>query len=173
MTPEEFMTLSMEEKLETVNSVLQNEQKDHLKNVSEKVGIPYNFFTKLMRDNGNYHYSQSNKRYEKLLSLEEYEAYLQSQPQTNHASSQALQFIEEHLDELKALLHAQENQLILDPKVYDQSCETSNKSLQLNMDIFKEFSKFISTHYPHYRQRDLLSQSLLDFIRRYQKAPTE
>ncbi|MFB6465427.1 hypothetical protein ACE38V_01285 [Cytobacillus sp. Hz8] len=72
MTSEEFMSLSMKDKLKTVNKMLEKEEKDHLKNFSEKVGIPYSDFTKIMMDN-DYQYNQTSKKYEKLMSLEEYE----------------------------------------------------------------------------------------------------
>jgi|SRR5690625_164863 len=173
MTPEKFMNLPMKKKLETVNQLLEKETKDHLKNVSEKLGLPYNTFTKMMRDNGNFHYNQSIKRYEKLMSLEDYEKYLQLQSITNHGSNEALKFVEDHLDDLRSLLGTDEKQLVLDPKVYDLTTKTGNKSLQLNLEIFEAFSRFIATEFPHYRQRDLLSQSLLEFIRKYQKAPSE
>lgn len=172
MTSKEFMNLPMHKKLEVTNELLKKQTKDHLKNVSEELGIPYNAFTREMRQNGEFHYNQSSKRYEKLMSLEEYEKYLKLQPSANHDSNETLEFIEAHLEELKSLLDIKEKELILDRKVYDPTSEYANKSLQLNIDVYKEFSEFINAEFPHFRQRDLLSQSLLDFIKNYQKAPS-
>lgn len=66
MNPDKFMNLPMKEKLNLVNKMLEKEEKDHLKNVSEKIGIPYSAFTKTMRDNGNFQYNQTTKKYENL-----------------------------------------------------------------------------------------------------------
>lgn len=173
MNPEEFMSLSMNEKLKTVNKMLKREEKDHLKNVSEKVGIPYSAFTKIMRDNGNYQYNQTSKRYEKLMSLEEFEQYLHIGTNKVKESNLTLSFLEEHLDELKKLLMIHQNQLILDPEVYDSSCKTASKSFQVNLNIYDQFTELCSIHFPHLRQKDLISQCLLDFVRKYQKTPTE
>lgn len=173
MKAKEFMNLPMEKKLEIVNEMLEKEEKDHLKNVSRKLKIPYNTFTKLMRSNGNYHYNQTSKKYEKLMSLEEYESYRKLQLQTKQNSSEALMFIEENLDELKRLLHDHQNQLIIDPIVYNPSSKTINKSFQVNADIYNRFAELCATQFPHLRQRDLISMSLLDFTRRFQNAPTD
>ncbi|WP_337017270.1 hypothetical protein [Oceanobacillus massiliensis] len=173
MNEDEFMSLSMKEKLKTVNKMLEEEDKDHLKNVSERVGLSYSVFTKTMRDNGNYQYNQTSKKYEKLMSLQEYERYLQFGANDEDKSNETLNFLEEHLDELKNLLVVHQNRLILDPEVYDPSCKTASKSFQVNLDIFDQFTEICSTQFPHLRQRDLVSQSLLDFVRKYQKTHSE
>lgn len=167
------MNLIMQGKLETANQLLKMETKDHKGSLSKKLGISYNNFYKIMWDNGNYHYYQSNRRYEKLMSLDEYESYLKLQSHTKHDPNKALQFIKEHLDELKTMLNSQGKQLILEAKVYNLTSKTGYNSLRLNLEIFVEFSKFISLQFPHYRQRKLLSQSLLEFTRKYENAPSE
>jgi hypothetical protein len=140
-----------------------------LKNVSEMVGIPYPAFTKMMRDNGNYQYNQTSKQYEKIMSLDEYNQYLQMRKVEVKESNEALAFLEEHLNELKKLLITHQDQLILDSKVYDPSCKTASKSFQVNTTIFEQFTELCSTQFPHLRQRDLVSQCLLDFVRKYKK----
>ena len=171
MNPEKFMSLSMNEKLKTVNKMLEKEEKDHLKIVSEKVGIPYAAFTKIMRDNGNYQYNQTTKKYEKLMSLEEYGQYLQSGANKKEESyeNETLTFLEEHLNQLKELLVINHEHLILDPEIYDPSCKITSKSFQVNMDIYDQFTELCSVQFPHLRQRDIMSQCLLNFVRKYQK----
>jgi len=173
MDSEKFMNLSMKEKVKTINKMLEMEDKDHLKNVSKKVGIPYSAFTKIMRNNGDFQFNQTSKRYEKLMSLEEYEQYLQLGNSGIEESDEALNFLVNHLDELKQLLRVNQSQLILDTEVYDPSSKTSNKSFQVNMTIFEQFTEVCSTQFPHLRQRDLISQSLLDFVQKYQKTRHE
>lgn len=169
MDTNNFMDLSMNEKLKTVNKMLAKEDKEHLKNVSQRLSIPYSAFTKIMRDNGNYQYNQTSKRYEKLMDLTEYELYIGLKKGHNDSPNNTLHFLEEHLDELKQLLIIHKNQLILDPKVYDLACKTSSKSFQVNMNIYDQFTDLCSTRFPHLRQRDLVSQCLLDFVQKYGK----
>ncbi|MER3119180.1 hypothetical protein [Bacillus subtilis] len=116
MNPDKFMNSPIIEKLNLVNKMLEKEEKDHLKNVSEKIGIPYSAFIKIMRDNGNFQYNQTTKKYEKLMGLEEYEKYLQFEDNTEEKADEALKFLKEHLEDLKKLLEIHHNQLILDPK---------------------------------------------------------
>ncbi|WP_077318169.1 hypothetical protein [Virgibacillus proomii] len=175
MTTEEFMGLSMNDKVRTVNKMLEKEEKDHLKKVSEKIGIPYSAFTKLMRDNGNFQYNQTTKKYEKLMSLEEYEVYIDSVEKLDKSEkpNETLRFIEDHLGEIKRLLGDHENQLIINPIVYNPASKTINKSFQVNADIYNQFSKLCTRQFPHLRQRDIISMSLLEFIRKYEEAPSE
>jgi len=173
MNTDEFMNLSMNEKLKTINKMLEKEDKDHLKNVSAKIGIRYSIFTKIMRDNGNYQYNQTSKRYEKLMSLDDYEKYLQNSTNTAKNTNETLDFLSEHLEDLKNLLLTNQSQLILDTKVYDTSSKTLNKSLQVNADIYKRFTELCATEFPHLRQKDLVSQCLLDFIQKYQKSHSD
>lgn len=168
MNADQFMALSMNEKLKNVNKMLEKETKDHLKNVSEKLGISYSALAKIMRDSGNYQYNQTSKRYDRLMSLEEYEEFRQSTMYDNGITNEGLKFIEVHLDDLKELLWIHQNQLTLDPEIYDPSSKTINKSFQVNADVFKGFSELCSTQFPHLRQKDLLSQCLLDFTKKYE-----
>lgn len=107
MTQEEFMNLDDIKRVEISNRILSNETESHLKNIAKKLNFTYNFFTKVMR-RGDFQNNQTNKRYEKLLTLEEYEKYHQVMSSTKHYSNEALTFIEGHLDELKSLLARQE-----------------------------------------------------------------
>lgn len=169
MNNEEFMNLSMKKKLEVVNKMLQTEKDDHLKNVSIKLDIPYPAFTKLMRDDGNYQFNQSSKIYEKIVSLEEYDQLIQLKSNSNEYSNEALKFLSENLNDIKKLLFQKEHQLILDPLVYDVKSKTTNKSIQVNTEIYNQFTELCSNQFPHLRQKDLISQCLLDFINAYKK----
>lgn len=175
MKAEEFLSLPMKDKLKFVNEMLEKETKDHLKNTSQRLGISYNSFTKIMRDNGNYQYNQTSKQYEKLMSLEEYEKYLDSTVNTiaGHTSNETLQFLEEHMDELKRLLENHANHLMLDPMVYDPSSKTATKTFQVNANVYNQFAELCTTQFPHLRQKDIVSMSLLEFCRKYQKSPSE
>lgn len=169
MKTQEFNILPIKEKLEIVNKMLQQESKDHLKNVSLKLDIPYSAFTKIMRDDGNYQFNQTSKTYEKIISLEEYEQLLQSKSNNNKDIDEILTFLSENLNELKELLSCNQYELVLNSKVYDVNSKSTNKSIQVNLEIYNQFTELCSTKFPHLRQKDLISQCLFDFIQKYQK----
>lgn len=169
MNAPEFNILPIKEKLEIVNKMLQQESKDHLKNVSLKLDIPYAAFTKIMRDDGNYQFNQTSKTYEKIISLEEYEHLLQSKSHKVEDTDEILAFLSENLNELKELLSCNQYELVLNPKIYDVNSKSANKSIQVNLEIYNQFTELCSKKYPHLRQKDLISQCLFDFIQKYQK----
>lgn len=168
MNTEDFMGLSMIDKVELVNQMLVKESDFHLKRVAQKLNLSYSTFTKVMRDNASFQFNQTTKSYEKLMTLKEYKEYLGSRTNKN-TQNESIRFLEEHLEEIKTLLDLHANHLVLSPEVYDPSCKTVNKSFQVNVEIYNQFAELCSTKFPHLRQRDLLSQCLLDFLRRYEK----
>lgn len=167
MDTQKFMSLSMLEKVEVVNKMLGEETENHLKNVAKNLGLSPSTFSKIMRDNSSYQYNQTSKRYDRLLTLDEYKQYLQSESNTDK-TQESIQFVSNHIDELKQLLQAYSNQLILNPKVYNPNSKTITKTVQVNADIYEEFTNLWATHYPHLRLRDIISQCLLDFTKTYQ-----
>ncbi|MGG3772951.1 hypothetical protein [Heyndrickxia faecalis] len=174
MDTQDFMKLSSLERVELVNRMLENEQENHLEKVATKLGLKTSTFSKIMRDNASYQYNQTSKRYDRILTIDEYKRYLESGANVNK-SDESLQFVSEHLDELKKLLSAHQNQLVLEPEIYDPNGKSLTKTLQMNAAIYERFSKLCATQFPHYRTRDLFSKCMLDFIRTYEpkKTPNE
>ncbi|MBO1910918.1 hypothetical protein J4G37_39770, partial [Microvirga sp. 3-52] len=140
MNTEDFMNLSMIDKVEIVNQMLANEKENHLKEVAQKLNLSYSTFTKIMRDQGNYQFNQTSKSYEKLMILREYKEYLRTKTNKG-AQNESIQFLEDHLEEIKTLLDVHANNLVLAPEVYDPSCKTINKSFQVNEEIYNQFSE--------------------------------
>lgn len=176
MDTQDFMKLSSLEKVELVNQMLENEQENHLENIANKLGLKASTFSKIMRDNASYQYNQTSKRYDRILTLDEYKRYLESSGANVNKSDESLQFITDHLDDLKSLLNAHGNQLILEPEIYDPNSKSVTKTFQVNAAIYDQFSKLCATLYHHLRTRDLFSKCMLDFIRSYgeqKKTPDE
>lgn len=169
MDTQKFMSLSSLEKVELVNKMLK-ENDFLLKNVSSKLGLSESTLSKVIRGNSCYQFNKSSKQYERIMPIEEYKKYLQSGANEDKME-ESLQFVAEHLEELKGLLHTHETQLILEPEIYDPSSKTITRSIQVNEDIYKEFSDLYSSRFQHIRLREIYSKCLLDFIRTYQ--PTE
>src|SRR5690606_37870869 len=98
----------------------------------------------------------------------EYKKYLQSGSDEDKME-ETLQFLGEHLEELKGLLHANKTQLILEPEIYDSSSTTITRTIQVNEDIYKTFSDLYSSRFSHIRLREIYSKCLLDFIKSYKQ----
>lgn len=170
MNTNEFMNLSTLDKVELVNKMLKKEEKDHLKNVASKLGLSESTFSKTMRDNATYQYNKTTKQYDRIMPIEEYKNYLQTS--TNEDKTEdALQFVGEHLEELKKIVHEYKSHLALEPEIYDPNSKTITKSIQVNDEIFQRFSVLHSSKYSHLRLRDIFSKCLLDFINTYQPEP--
>lgn len=167
MTIQDFHNATPEDKINLVNNLLRKEKVDHLKNVAAKLDLTTSQFSKIMRHSGEYQYNQTTKQYDKLLTIDEYRKIAKVSENGRQNQNQVLSFLTEHFDEIKVLLQTQKEQLSLDPQVYSPDSETIVKSIQLNADIYNQFSELHSQKYPHYRLRDVFSQCLVDFINKY------
>lgn len=171
MDTQKFMSLSSLEKVEIVNRMLKEVEKDHLKNVASKLGFSESTFSKIMRNNASYQYNKTSKQYDRILPIEEYKQYLQSSSNEDK-TEETLQFVAEHIEELKQLLHTYKNQLILEQEIYDPNSKTITRTIQVNEDIYKQFSDLYSSRFSHIRLREVYSKCLLDFIKTYQPKMT-
>lgn len=165
MDTQRFLDLSPEEKVEVVNDMLLQENDNHLKNVAEKLGMSASSFSKTMRDNDKYQYNQKNKKYFRLLTVEEYKQM--AKKPSKHAYDEALQFLTNHLEDLELLLNQFQTSFQLEPQVYQHDSKTVTKSFQINKDIYDCFIHICQTRLPHLRQKDIISQCLLTFCNRY------
>ncbi|MGN8842991.1 hypothetical protein ACTNDN_09235 [Niallia sp. HCP3S3_B10] len=170
MDTQKFMSLSSLEKVELVNKMLK-ENDFLLKVVSSKLGLPESTLSKVIRGNSCYQFNKTSKQYERIMPIEEYKKYLQTGANEDKME-ESLQFVAEHLEELKRLLHSNETQLILEPEIYDSSSKTITRTIQVNEDIFKAFSDLYSSRFQHIRLREIYSKCLLDFIKTYQPKKT-
>lgn len=164
---DEFQKMNFVERAEYVNSILAETQ--DLRAACDELELNYGSFCKEMRA-GGYTFNQSRKQYEKTLSIEEYKKI---QQHINHSedSSDVIQFITEHFDELKELLRIHTDQLVLNPTVYDPSIDMVTKTFQINSHIFKEFSDLCATKFGHLQTRHIFSQCLHEFIEKYKEKP--
>ncbi|MCM3443729.1 hypothetical protein [Metabacillus halosaccharovorans] len=171
MDTQKFMNLSALERVELANKMLSEETNDHLKNVASKLGLSESTFSKIMRDNASYQFNKTSKQYDRIMPIEEYKKYLQSGSNENKME-ETLQFVAEHLEELKGLLHAHENELILESEIYDPSSKTITRTIQVNESVYQQFSDLYSSRFSHIRLREIYSKCLLDFIKTYQTKKT-
>ena len=164
MDQQRLMKMEPMERVVYVNTLLQKETSNHLKNVAKKLGMSPSTFSKLMRE-GNFQYNQADKLYYKLVPLEEYKEIKTS---SSHTTTDLMDFLSENIDELKELLNYTRTQPIINPVVYSLESETKIKSIQINEEIYQRFTTLQSRKFPHLRLNMLFSQSLLDFIEKYE-----
>ncbi|EST52221.1 hypothetical protein T458_26895 [Brevibacillus panacihumi W25] len=79
-----------------------------------------------------------------------------------------LRFLCENIDVLKRLINSEHRPpLTLDKQIYSNDASFSNKSIKMNEEVYKKFTKHCNEQYPQFRLQDLIAQSLLDFIEKY------
>lgn len=166
----EFQEMPLLERAEFINKLLLGYDEDPLRKVAEAVNMKYSAFCKEMR-RGGFAYSQGKRQYEKTLSLDE-DKDVQTSVPSRSGNDEAMQFIAEHLNEIKELLNIHDAQLVLDPKVYDPKSKSVTKSLIVNKEIYEEFSNLCMTRFPHLRLKDIVSNCLYNFIKQHEKTPS-
>lgn len=162
MDKDNFFTITSKKRVEEVNILL---KKYELKEVAERIGIPYSTFTKQMRI-GDYFYHQTDKQYYPFVRSESERVRVE---ENNHADE--IEFIKRNMEVLSNLIQSfQSNSLLLlDEQVYSKKANYENKNIKMNKDIYKSFSTFCELQYPHFKMQDLTAQALLDFMNKYQK----
>ncbi|HDT6574879.1 hypothetical protein [Bacillus mycoides] len=160
---EEFFALDVEDRVRLVNKMLEEEDKDALKNVAKRLNVNYSTFTKTMQQ-GNYIYVKRRNQYFKFIDTEEAKGEVNS-----IKFEEELQFLREHMDKLKTVLHISESVLILDEEVYAKDIPMVVKSVKVNEKIYNRFAELCEERFNHLKMKDLISQALLDFYIKYKK----
>ncbi|MGX1447697.1 hypothetical protein ACUXOD_001445 [Bacillus sp. 153480037-1] len=158
MNREEFITLSPERRVAEVNHLL---KKHTLREIAAILKFAYSTFTTEIRNNGEYQYNKKSKQYVKANMV----------GHNKEVNSETITFIDENKVILKRLIemYQSNNLLLLDEQVYSKKATFENKSIKMNKDIYKDFSEFADTHYPHLKVQDLIAQAILDFMERYKR----
>lgn len=157
---EQFYNTTPDKRVVIINEMLKNSS---LKEVAKQIGVPESSFSKEMI-RGDYVYIKRDNQYYKFIRNE-------NMISNNHQPYQdAINFIEQNIDELKALIRQREdirNMLILDEQVYSKKAKYTNKSIKMNSEVYDKFGKFCAEKYPFLTIQDLVAQALIDFINRY------
>lgn len=160
MNKELFFNLTPAKRVVEVNKML----KEHdLKTVSEMIGISSSTLSKEMRV-GDYLYHQADKQYYPFVrsEAERIKAQEQSEDDEFLFISENMNILQEIIDEFKG-----ERYLQLDKNIYAKNAKFFNKSIKMNSDIYKDFSDFCNSNYPHLKMQDIIAQALLDAMKHY------
>lgn len=151
---------------EKINALLENSD---LRGVSQMLDIPYSTFTKEMQK-GDYVYIARENKYFKFIRNKNDYVSSKSYIKGTEDYTEELAFLKENLEMLKKLVaNSEENKmLILDKAIYDTKAKFVNKNLKVNEAIYEKFSKLCESQFPHLKIQDIIAQSLLDFINKYQ-----
>ncbi len=158
---EEFFALDVEDRVRLVNKMLEEEDKDALKNVAKRLNVNYSTFTKTMQQ-GNYIYVKRRNQYFKFIDTEETKGEVNS-----IKFEEELQFLREHMGKLKTVLQISESVLILDEEVYAKDIPMVVKSVKVNEKIYNRFAELCEERFNHLKMKDLISKALLDFCEKY------
>lgn len=153
----DFFTISTDERLEYINSLLGKYEKDNLKNVSEEIKIDYNLLCREMSKD-DLVYIKRDRKYYKILK----DDTALTSPISNY--NKELQFLRDNFDTLKGLLTYNLKPFTLDKRVYSSTEKTINKNIKVNQDIYDDFISICSQQFSYLKIQDIISQCLLNFI---------
>lgn len=161
LNKEQFYNTEPDARVVIINEMLKNSS---LKEVAKNIGVPESSFSKEMT-NGDYVYIKRDNQYYKFLRDKSMIS------QSHQQSQEVICFLEQNIEVLKAIIRNHDNiknMLILDEQVYSQKAKYMNKSIKMNSDVYNKFVTFCKDKYPYLALQDLVAQSLLDFINRYE-----
>lgn len=161
MDREQFYNTNPDVRVGIINEMLKN---NSLKEVAKQIGVPESSFSKEMTS-GDYVYIKRDNQYYK---------FIRDKNMISHGHQQSedvICFLEQNIEVLKSIIKDHENiknMLILDEQVYSQKAKYMNKSIKMNSEVYNKFVTFCKEKYPYLAIQDLVAQSLLDFINRYE-----
>ncbi|PFR07571.1 hypothetical protein COK10_19870 [Bacillus anthracis] len=159
---EDFLNLSIEERVEFVNNMLAKEEKDALRNVAKRLNINYSTFTKIMQE-GDYIYVKRRNKYFKFIDEE--------QEEKNNTDEfeylKEVNFIREHMNDIKRILNTMQSTLILNEEIYHKDAKVSVKSIKVNEEVYSKFARLCDDKFNHLKIKDIISQALLNFYNTY------
>ncbi|MEC1722831.1 hypothetical protein [Schinkia azotoformans] len=167
MNKDRFFTMDVDKRAEEINKMLVNSD---LKGVAEALGLAYSTFTKSMQT-GDYTYIARENQYFKFIRDKELLGTMKPSDKATTGFQEELTFLKENLETLKSLVSTvnESPTLVLDKDIYNTKAKYVNKNLKLNENIYEKFSKLCENQFPHLKIQDLIAESLLEFINKYQE----
>lgn len=156
MNKQHFYEMDVHLRARKINEMLKNSS---LSEVAKKIGIPSSTFSKEMQK-GDYIYIKRENKYFRFIRDDSIA------PSGNFTtqSNEALEFLNEHLDDLKRLIKNYNSDTIqLNPKVYTDSSKVVTRSIRIRENLYKEFQSYCNSHYPYYSIHDLVAHCLVEF----------
>ncbi|WP_062515147.1 hypothetical protein [Halobacillus sp. KGW1] len=163
MNKDTFLTMTPKDRVKEVNSLLQEYD---LKEISKIIGVPSSSFSKIMRE-GDYLYHQGDKQYYPFVRSEDSRV----RHEISEDSDEFL-FVKRNREALQKLIDRfhQSGNLVLEKKIYQNDAKFINKSIRMNSEIYKDFTKFCEEHYPYMKTQDIVAQALIDAMTHYKPA---
>lgn len=167
MNKDKFFTMDVDKRVEEINKILINSD---LKGVAEALGLAYSTFTKEMQKQDFVYIARENQ-YFKFIRDKESLGNAKPSDKATIGFQEELTFIKEHLETLRNLVSTvnEKPTLVLDKEIYNTKAKYVNKNLKLNENIYEKFSKLCENQFPHLKIQDLIAESLLEFINKYQE----
>ncbi|MFR0778038.1 MAG: hypothetical protein ACLSH8_00365 [Zhenhengia sp.] len=161
MNIDNFLNLQPQQQVDCINKLLKEHSLDE---AATLLKISKSKLSAMMKE-GNFVLIKSLNQYCRYISPE---AQVSIPPCSSIKSDEALTFIEDNLDSLKALISNTSNTLNLDSRIYAKDITMSSKSFKINDAIYADFTTFCKENYSYLKLQDLFSQALLEFIQNHQ-----
>ena len=152
-----FRNLPSNERITWLNQRLKDTGKK-VEEISKEIGISSSSVSYLMKEDGC-RYSRTVKQYlpivekihDKKANQQEFLDYLLANAET----------IQKLIDESSS------KQLIFDESIYQTDDSFMSKTMKVKTNTFNDFQKLLKEKFPHFRFQDILTQALIDFIKKY------
>ena len=152
-----FRKLSSEEQVRWVNQRLQDTG-NKVEEVAKEIGISSSSLSSLMKE-GGCRFSRAMKQY---VSIEEVQ-------QNKKANQQDfLNYLLDNADVIQKIIEeSSSKQLIFDASIYQTDDTFMSKTVKIKTNTYNEFQTLLKDKFPHFRYQDMLTQAIIDFIKKY------
>ncbi|WP_394120449.1 hypothetical protein [Planococcus donghaensis] len=152
-----FRKLSSEEQVTWVNQRLQDTG-NKVEEVAKEIGISSSSISSLMKEAGC-RYSRAMKQYIPVKEVQ----------QSKKANQEEfLNYLVENADIIHKIINeSSSKQLIFDSSIYHTEDSFMSKTVKIKTNTFNEFQTLLKDKFPQFRFQDMLTQAIIDFIKKY------
>lgn len=152
-----FKNLSSIEQLKWVNQRLQ-ETGNKVEEIAKEIGISSSSVSTLMKESGC-RYSRAKKQY---IPLEETTHFQKDDQQ------EFMMYLLTNADVIKKVIEeSNSRQLVFDSSIYETDNPFISKTMKIKKGILEEFQQLLKEKFPQFRTQDVLTQAIIDFIKKY------
>lgn len=152
-----FRKMSSEEQVTWINQRLQDTG-NKVEEVAKEIGISSSSLSSLMKE-GGCRYSRAMKQYIPI-------AEVQQSKKANE--EEFLSFLIDNAGVIHKIIDENSSkQLTFDSSIYQTGDTFTSRTVKIKTNTFNEFQTLLKDKYPQFRFQDMLTQAIIDFIKKY------
>lgn len=152
-----FRNLSSTEQLHLVNQRLQDTG-CKVEELAKEIGVSSSSISSLMKKSGC-RYSRAKKQY---IPIEE------TKLTTKGESQEFMDYLLANADVIKKVIdESSSRQIIFDSSIFQTDSPFTSKTVKIKNSTLEEFQQLLKEKFPQFRTQDVLTQAIIDFIKKY------